>query len=194
LPDLAGANRDCFPAPLDDGAADHLRSGLALPQGSLSATQGTEVSLAALAGRSVLIIYPWSGRPDLPNPPDWDLIPGAHGSTSELEGFRDHAEEFAQAGVRLLALSRQTTDYQRELVTRLNLPFPILSDGDGRFAAALALPAFTTGGDTYLKRLTLVIDTGRIAASFYPVRDPTGHASELVRWLREHGTELALAP
>ncbi len=56
----------------------------------------------------------------------------------------------------------------------------------------LRLPsAFTTGGETYLKRLTLVIDTGRIAASFYPVRNRT---SELVRWLREHGTEMALAP
>ncbi|MGA7545989.1 MAG: redoxin domain-containing protein [Methyloceanibacter sp.] len=129
-------------------AVDHLRPGLALPQGSLSATDGSEVCLAALAGRSILLIYPWTGRPGLPNPPDWDLIPGAHGSTPQLEGFRYHAQEFARAGVRLLALSRQTTDYQRELVTRLKLPFPILSDADGHFAAALALPAFTTGGET----------------------------------------------
>ena len=175
-------------------AVDHLRPGLALPQGSLSATDGSEVCLAALAGRSILLIYPWTGRPGLPNPPDWDLIPGAHGSTPQLEGFRYHAQEFARAGVRLLALSRQTTDYQRELVTRLKLPFPILSDADGHFAAALALPAFTTGGETYLQRLTLVIDTGRIAARFYPVGDPAGHASELVHWLREYGAEIGLAP
>ena len=74
--------------------------------------------------------------------------------------------------MRLYGLSRQTTDYQRELVTRLKLPFPMLSDAEGRFAAALNLPSFTTGGETYLKRLTLLIDDGRIAACFYPVRAP----------------------
>jgi peroxiredoxin len=76
----------------------------------------------------------------------------------------------------------------------LKLPFPILSDADGRFAAAHSLPTFTAGGETYLKRLTLVIETGRIAARFYPVGDPAGHASELVRWLRERGAEMELAP
>ena len=84
---------------------------------------------------------PWTGRPGHPNPPDWDDIPGAHGSTPELEGFRDHAATFAELGVRLFGLSRQTTEYQRELVARLELPFPILSDADGRFAAALACRA-----------------------------------------------------
>ena len=55
----------------------------------------------------------------------------------------------------------------------------------GRFSAALALPAFTTGGETYLKRLTLVVDSGCVAARFYPVRDPATHAGELLHWLRE---------
>ncbi len=159
---------------------------MALPPLSLAATDGPEVCLATLAGRSILLVYPWTGRPGRPNPPDWDLIPGAHGSTPELEGFRDRAQAFAQAGVRLLGLSRQTTDYQRELVLRLKLPFAILSDADGRFAAVLALPTFTTGGETYLKRLTLVIDSGRVMARFYPVRDPAAHAGVLLHWLREH--------
>jgi peroxiredoxin len=128
-------------------------------------------------------VYPWTGRPGSPNPPDWDVIPGAHGSTPELEGFRDAAEAFARSNVRLLGLSRQTTDYQAELVMRLNLAFPILSDAEGHFAAALALPVFTTGGVTYLKRLTLVIDDGRVAARCYPVREPAAHAGELLHWL-----------
>jgi peroxiredoxin len=103
-------------------------------------------------GRSLVIVYPWTGRPGLPNPLAWDDIPGAHGSTPELEGFRDHAASFAALDVRLFGLSRQTTDYQRELVDRLALPFPILSDADGRFCAAQGLPSFTTGGEVYLKR------------------------------------------
>jgi peroxiredoxin len=164
----------------NDGGADHLQPGTRLPPFALPATDGSQVDLAALAGRTLLIIYPWTGRPSHPNPPNWDAIPGAHGSTPELEGFRDRAAELAELGVALFGLSRQTTEYQRELVTRLAIPFPILSDVDGRFAAALRLPSFTTGGETYLKRLTLLIDEGRIESVFYPVRDPAGHAAELL--------------
>jgi peroxiredoxin len=168
----------------NDGGADHLQPGTRLPPFALPATDGSQVDLAALAGRTLLIIYPWTGRPSHPNPPNWDAIPGAHGSTPELEGFRDRAAELAELGVALFGLSRQTTEYQRELVTRLAIPFPILSDVDGRFAAALRLPSFTTGGETYLKRLTLLIDDRRIDKVFYPVADPAGHAVEVLLELR----------
>jgi peroxiredoxin len=168
----------------DDDGADHLQPGLRLPSLALQATDGRSVDLAALAGRSLLLVYPWSGRPGHPNPPNWDDIPGAHGSTPELEGVRDRAGAFAALGVRLFGLSRQPTDYQAELVSRLRLPFPILSDVDGRFADALGLPRFTTGGEAYLKRLTLLIEDGRIARAFYPVPDPAGHADELLVRLR----------
>ena len=164
----------------NDGGADHLQPGTRLPPFALPATDGRQVDLAALAGKTLLIVYPWTGRPGQPNPPDWDAIPGAHGSTPELEGFRDRAAEFAELGLRLFGLSRQTTEYQRELVARLGLPFPILGDADGRFAAALRLPSFTAGGEIYLRRLTLLIDEGRIESVFYPVRDPAGHAAELL--------------
>jgi peroxiredoxin len=168
---------------LNDGGADHLKPGTNLPALALTATDGSAVDLAALKGRSVVIVYPWTGRPGCPNPPNWDEIPGAHGSTPELEGFRERHAEFRRRGVRLFGLSRQTTDYQRELEARLALPFPILSDAEGRFAAALRLPSFTTGGEIYLKRLTLLIEDGGIATVFYPVPDPARHASEMLQWL-----------
>jgi peroxiredoxin len=161
-----------------DGA-NHLSPGGALPSVILLATDGSRIDVAALPGRSLLIIYPWSGRPGCPNPPNWDDIPGAHGSTPELEGFRDRYAEFVGLGVRVIGLSRQTTAYQHELVQRLKLPFPILSDAEGRFSAALNLPAFTTGGETYLKRLTLLI-SGKIERVFYPVADPADHASDVL--------------
>jgi peroxiredoxin len=165
---------------LNDGGADHLKPGTILPALALPATDGSAVDLAALKGRSVVIVYPWTGQPGQPNPPNWDEIPGAHGSTPELEGFRERHAEFRRRGVRLFGLSRQTTEYQRELTTRLALPFPILSDAEGRFAAALRLPSFTTGGEIYLKRLTLLIEDDRIDAVFYPVSDPAGHAGQVL--------------
>jgi peroxiredoxin len=169
----------------DDGGADHLRPGMRLPPVVLHSTDGSWVDPAALTERSLLIVYPWTGRPGHPNPPNWDDIPGAHGSTPELEGFRDHADAFAGMGVRLFGLSRQTADYHRELVARLGLSFPILSDAEGRFTTALHLPCFTAGGETYLKRLTLLVEDGCIDRVFYPVPDPAGHAAEVLLWHKQ---------
>jgi len=177
------SDRDGFPRPIDDAAA-HLEPGMVLRARTLPATDDTGIDLAALQGRSVVIVYPWSGRPDHPNPPDWDQIPGAHGSTPELEGFRDRHADFMRLGVRLFGLSRQTTEYHHELAARLALPFPILSDAEGRFAAALRLPSFATGGETYLQRLTLVIENGRIETVFHPIPDPAQHAAEVLLWFQ----------
>jgi peroxiredoxin len=157
---------------------------MALPSIVLPATDGTIVDLAELSGRSIVAVYPWTGRPGHSNPPDWDFIPGAHGSTPELEGFRDRHTDFARRDIRLFGLSRQGTDYQRELVARLALPFPVLSDTDGAFGAALRLPTFTTGGVIYLKRLTFLLADGRIERVFYPAANPGSHAAEILREVR----------
>jgi peroxiredoxin len=83
-----------------------LKPGLVLPRVSLPATAGGEICLAEVPGRSVLIVYPWTGQPEHPNPPTWDDIEGAHGSTPELEGFRDLIPDFAALDVGLFGLSR----------------------------------------------------------------------------------------
>jgi len=168
-------------------AAPHLTPGTALPRIALPATDGTEIDLAALPGRSVIAVYPWTGRPGQPNPPRWDDIPGAHGSTPELQRFGELASRFGHARTRLFGLSGQDTAYQREAMERLELPFPLLSDAQGRFAGALALPSFATGGQSYLKRLTLVGSEGRIVRVFYSVADPATHADEVLAWLERDG-------
>ena len=170
-----------MPAQGDDSPPG-LAPGARLPPLALPATDGGMIDIAALPGRSLVMVYP-SGCPGRPNPPNWDEIQGAHGSTPELEGFRDRHAAFVRLGISLFGLSRQTTDYQRELVARLALPFPILSDAEGRFAGALRLPSFTTCGEIYLKRLTLAVKDGQIERAFYPVPDPAGHADEVLRAL-----------
>jgi len=167
---------------------EHLRPGLGVPRILLPATNGTSVCLAERPCRTVLVVYPWTGRPGVPNPPNWDDIPGAHGSTPELEGFRDLYEDFQRLGVGVFGLSLQTVVYQQEMTQRLRVPFPILSDAQGRFATALALPWFATDRGNYLKRLTLILWDGRIEHVFYPVPDPAAHAAEVLSWLRGRGT------
>jgi len=177
---------DDLPAPVDDGAADHLQ-GARLPPGlALPATDGSEVELAAAPDRTVVYAYPWTGRPGEPLlAGDWDLIPGARGCTPETCGFRDHHAELLEAGARgVLGLSTQDTEYQRELAERLALPFAILSDERLVLTRALALPTFEAAGETLLKRLTLMLRDGRIERVWYPVFPPDRHAGEVLAWLR----------
>ena len=170
-------------APTDDGAARHLQRGRRLPDLSLPATTGGAVNVAQLKGRSIVYCYPWTGRPGLANPPGWDEIPGAHGSTPQTEGFRDLYDGFRQVGVEVFGLSTQVSAYQREMAERLGVPFAILSDAAFALQRALALPTFTTGGVTYLKRITLAIKNGAIERIYYPVHPPAAHAREVCAWL-----------
>ena len=154
--------------------------GMALPRLVLPATGGGAVDLAAIEGPAVLYLYPWTGRPGVPNPPGWDDIPGAHGSTPEAEGFRDLHADFEARGVTVLGLSTQPTAWQEELAARLRLPFRLLSDEAFALQEALGLPTFETGGVAYLVRLTLLVEGQRVERAFHPVRDPPGHAREVL--------------
>jgi peroxiredoxin len=173
-----------LPVPVDDGAARHL-AGMRLPSLPLAATDGAEVDLAKLAGRTVVYIYPRTGRPGVAIPERWDAIPGARGCTPQSCSFRDHFAELKSLGVaRVFGLSTQDTDYQREAVDRLHLPFAILSDAALRLTRALSLPTFEFAGMTLLKRMVLIIDDGVIAKAFYPVFPPDESAAVVVGWLR----------
>ena len=180
--DIHGLPAD-LPEPEDDGAADHL-TGLEVPRVALPSTAGGEVVLAELPGLTVLFCYPRTGRPDQELPPGWDAIRGARGCTPEACGFRDRHQQFADLGARVLALSTQDHEYQREMAERLHLPFPVLSDERLELVGALRLPTFETSGWTLVKRLTLVIRDGRIEQVFYPVFPPDTHAAEVLEWLR----------
>lgn len=177
---------DDLPAPVDDGACDHL-PGLAVPAIELPSTGGESVSVAQLAGRTVVFAYPRTGRPgEASLVEDWDLIPGARGCTPESCGFRDLHADLETVGAGVVGLSTQDTDYQAELVERLGLPFAILSDAGLTLTRALRLPTFEAAGEVLIKRLTLLVRDGEIERVWYPVFPPDRHASEVLASLREN--------
>lgn len=165
-----------LPVPEDDGAADAL-PGSRLPPVSLAATDGSEVTLAAVPGRVVVFAYPRTGKPgesSLGGDDFWDAIPGARGCTPQACAIRDSHARFEEAGVRVFGLSTQTPADQREAAERLHLPYPLLSDPD----AALGLPTFEVEGVVLYKRLTLIVRDGVVERALYPVFPPNEAAEQ----------------
>lgn len=172
-----------LPAPPDDGGARHL-TGLKLPELVLAATDGSQVDLSKLGGRTIVYIYPRTGVPGQALPTGWDMIPGARGCTPQSCSFRDHFGKLKKLGVaRVFGLSTQNTDYQREAAERLHLPFPILSDAGLKLTREIRLPIFEVDGMTLLKRMVLIVDDGVITKVFYPVFPPDKSAGEVAGWL-----------
>lgn len=179
-----------LPVPEDDGAVAHL-IGLSVPVLSLTATVGREIDLSALPGRTVIYVYPMTGKPDTPLPDGWDMIPGARGCTPQSCAFRDHYEDLKALSVdHLFGLSTQELADQAEAVTRLHLPFPLLSDAQLQFADALKLPRFETAGQVFLKRLSMVIENGVIRHVIYPIFPPDRNAEVLIAWLSSNDHSL----
>lgn len=172
-----------LPVPQDDGACNHL-VGMPLPNVALLATDGSMVNLSQLAGRLVIYCYPMTGQPNVPLPEGWDQIPGARGCTPQSCAFRDHYQELQALNANVFGLSVQSTDYQREMATRLHLPFQVLSDEQYQFQKALNLPTFVAAGMTLLKRVTFISHQGRIEAVHYPIFPSDSDPAWVLNYLR----------
>ena len=176
-----------LPAPVDDGAADHLE-GEAIPALRLPAVSDGPIDLAAAAsGTLVLYCYPRTGRPGEPLPRGWDEIPGARGCTPQSCAFRDRFTELEGLGARVLGLSAQPIAEQAEFAERVGLPYPLLSDPALELARALRLPTFEVAGMRLYRRLTLIAREGVIVKVFYPVFPPDRNAAEVLAWLERLG-------
>lgn len=179
---------DDLPVPSNDGRAAHL-PGQPMPPLTLRTSAGGRAELSALPhGRTVIYLYPLTGRPGVDLPEGWDSIPGARGCSTEACSFRDHHQELRDAGAaEIYGMSSQTPEYQAEVVERLHLPFPMVSDPEFSLADTLGLPTFTAPGHPRLySRLTLVISDGVIEHVFYPIFPPNTHGRQVLDWLREH--------
>ena len=157
-----------LPRPIDDGACDHL-IGMKLPDIDLLATDGSVVNLSAQKRKTVVYCYPMTGKPGIPLPEGWDEIPGARGCTPQSWSFRDHHSELSALGADVFGLSAQDTEYQREMVERLHLPFLVLSDANFKFCELMRLPTFEASGMRLLKRVTMIAENNTIMKVHYPI-------------------------
>jgi peroxiredoxin len=156
--------------------------GRQLPDVKLKATNDADVLPKDLHGWVVYFVYPYTGRPDVPDPPNWDKIKGAHGSTPQALNYSIRYEEFQNRNVKVFGLSLQTCDWQKEFVQRAKLRFDLLSDKVGEFSTRLGLARFETGKKFYLSRVTLLTHDAIISHVRYPVAEPENDANEVLTW------------
>lgn len=84
----------------------------------------------------------------------------------------------------IFGASTQDTPYQQELKERTHLPYDLLSDEKLELIKALKLPTMEWKGQTLIKRLSMVIEGGKIVKYFYPVFPPNESANEVLKWLK----------
>ncbi len=156
-----------------------------LPDVALAATDGSLVSPGLLRGRAVLFAYPYTGRPGVADPPGWDAIFGAHGSTPQALAYSNFYPEFRKHSVKIFGVSNLTTEWQQEFAARARLSFPLLSDATGTFAAAVPLAHFKAGEKSYYVRRSFLVENGEVVFERVTVIPPETDAeimlAEIVR-------------
>ncbi|MCC7258245.1 MAG: peroxiredoxin [Gammaproteobacteria bacterium] len=92
--------------------------GKPVPDFSLPATGGGEISLKSLRG-GIVVLY---------------FYPRDHTSGCTTEGcnFRDHSAAFRKAGVTILGVSRDSLDSHEKFKAKHEFPFDLLADGEER--------------------------------------------------------------
>jgi peroxiredoxin len=172
--------------PEQDGACDHLLSTI-IPAISLPSQDGNLLKLnRSDTFRLVIFCYPMTGRPDVPLPNSWNLIPGARGCTPQNCSFRDNYDNLIIANALPVGVSTQSISDIKEMTMRLQIPYDVVSDQELILASAINLPTFSTDDKKFLKRVTMIVEKSVIKKVFYPIFPPNMHINEVLEWLNKN--------
>ena len=134
---------------------------------------GGSLSLKDLKGKKVVLyFYPK------------DMTPGC---TTEAEGFRDAAKDFAKCGAEIVGVSKDSVKRHDNFKAKYDLPFALISDEDGAICEAYGVwQEKSMYGRTSMGivRSTFLIDgSGTIAVVWPKVKVP-GHAEAVLEAVR----------
>lgn len=152
-----------------NGQAAGLKVGDPAPSFNLLDQNGDEQSLERYRGGwLVLYFYPKDDTP---------------GCTTEACAFRDDVVELGDMGVSLLGVSTDDVESHQAFAEKYHLPFSLLSDADGKVAAAYG-SLVNLGFIKFAKRHSFIIDPQGKLAKIYRDVDAKIHSDEIIAEMR----------
>lgn len=140
------------------------------PSFSLTGIKGERHTLQDYQGSwLVLYFYPKDDTP---------------GCTKEACSFRDDMVQLEKLGAKIVGISVDDAESHAQFAKKYNLPFPLLSDTDGKVAASYG--ALTNLGIVKIaKRYTFLINPQGQIAKVYQSVDTSRHSQEIIDDLRQ---------
>ncbi|MBK7584595.1 MAG: redoxin domain-containing protein [Myxococcales bacterium] len=140
----------------------------AAPEFALPDETGKLRALSEFRGHAlVLYFYPKDGTP---------------GCTREACAFRDEWQRLSATGALVVGVSLDSVESHAAFKRMHALPFPLLSDAEGRVLAAYGVPKDAKG---YASRTTFIIDAQGVIRRIFPEVDPAVHVNQVLETLAE---------
>jgi peroxiredoxin Q/BCP len=141
-----------------------VETGQDAPDFTLPDQDGNEVTLSALRGEPVVLYF--FPKADTP------------GCTAQACGVRDHRNDYAGTGARVVGVSPDTVKAQRDFADKYGLDFTLLADENHEVADLYGVwGEKKMYGKTYLgvSRATFLIDADGKVAKVFPKVSPKTH-------------------
>jgi peroxiredoxin Q/BCP len=152
----------CGPVKRPDGGTGLLPMGASAPDVEGRDATGKAIRLSDVRGHAAVVyFYPKDGTP---------------GCTHEACAFRDAFQRYQTRGVAIFGVSRDSDESHKGFLAEESLPFPLVSDADGRIDRAYGVPNVLGMS----KRVTFLIGPDGKVARVWPDVDPAVHAEEVL--------------
>ncbi len=146
----------------------HLEAISVAPDFQAPDETGRTRSLSEFRGHPVVLyFYPKDGTP---------------GCTREACAFRDAWDRIQADGAHVVGVSVDSVESHAAFKRNNQLPFPLLSDVDGKVLAAYGVPRSPQG---YAARTTFIIDSQGVIRRIFPEVDPAVHLEQVMDVLRQ---------
>jgi thioredoxin-dependent peroxiredoxin len=145
-----------------------LKTGDVLPHFTAKDTYGNVFDSNDYIGKQSLVIY-FYPKDDTP------------GCTTQACGFRDHYQEFKEAGAEVIGISSDTVQSHLKFKSKYNLPFILLSDNDKKLRKLFGVPndlLFLPGRETF------IVDKEGIIKMIFNSMSASSHISKVLDYFK----------